>query len=219
MIALIWVGPFLFHFYKCPNVRRPSAPLSCQALCAPISRQIYAARKKPPQKKKRNTLRRQIKNVNIIVCVIVESRSIGLRVWKDVFELGAKKVNNDICHCFALECWICALSCSTFPFLSLILDSFLEKVRLQRAPAPLSKNMPQGMNTLSQLIASAGNNLETALLFCSFRAVLPLSKLLLLFFVVGQFRFTHNITHTQFHFYFVRSCCCCCALRRLRKTF
>lgn len=111
---------------------------------------------KVAQKKGKNTLRRQIKNVNIIVCVIVQGWQWACREWeggscrqdtvkgagpgcKDVFELGAKKVNNDICHCFALaqthttlECLLPPLFTSppfcrcTFSFLSLILDKLLQ---------------------------------------------------------------------------------------------
>jgi len=48
---------------------------------------------------------------------------------KDVFELGAKKVNNDICHCFALAhnprvLWHSLRSTFSISF-SLILDKLL----------------------------------------------------------------------------------------------
>lgn len=70
----------------------------------------------------------------------------------------------------------------TFSFLSLILDKLL-----QSTPPFLAENMPQGMNTLSQLIASAGNNLETALLLLC-ESALPL------FWTIPFY--THTQTHT-----------------------
>lgn len=199
---------------------------------------------KVAQKKGKNTLRRQIKNVNIIVCVIVQGRQWACREWeggarvavgrtaprgrgqgvKMFLNLAQKRLTTTFAivspwHKHTQPSSACSLSLSSLlppalsSFQSLhVFISFSDFRQVAPVYLPfLAENMPQGMNTLSQLIASAGNNLETALLLLC-ESALPL------FWTIPFYTHTHTDTHS-ISLCAPRCCCCCCAPRRLRKTF
>lgn len=238
--------PFLFHFYKCPNVRSSSGTGSSYSYSSNFKANLRRQKRRERwrqwregerereqqnwRKKGKNTLRRQIKNVNIIVCVIVLARGVGMGrgAWPGGVKMFLNLAQKRLTTTFAIVSpWHkhTQPSSALAPSLSLFLSrspfpSVVARFHFflwfwtpppMPLPSPLPENMPQGMNTLSQLIASAGNNLETSLLLLAFYVLYEPGT--------SPFLATHTHTHTPNITLCPCYCCCFCALRRLRKTF